>query len=152
MRILPFRLISARPLCTDLHGDILHLRNTDAGGTDGFHQKSQTLLPMLRRCVEKTLVFRPRQLTVLLPEGLPLGTEEPDSAILPAQEFQQAVDGGQHGVDGGGGVARLQKMLPPPGRGILRQLPLSQPGSELPAVPEVLPDGPGGALLSLQAG
>ena len=43
--------------------------------------------------VEKALVFRPRQLTVLLPEGLPLGTEEPDSAILPAQEFQQAVDG-----------------------------------------------------------
>ena len=107
---------------------------------------------MLRRCVEKTRVFRPHQLTVLFPEGLPLGTEEPDSAILPAQEFQQAVDGGQQGVDGGGSVARLQKMLPPPGRGILRQLPLSQPGSELPAAPEVLPDGPGGALLSLQTG
>ncbi len=80
----------------------IHRYLCDKGGTDGFHQKSQTLLPMLRRCVEKTLVFRPHQLTVLLPEGLPLGTEEPDSAILPAQEFQQAVDGGQHGVDGGG--------------------------------------------------
>lgn len=69
----------------------------NAGGADSFSQEAEALPALTCRSIEKTPVFALGQFPVLDAEAF-------DFAVLPAQEFQQTVDGGEHGVDGGGGA------------------------------------------------
>ena len=132
-----------------LDGDIPHLRDPDAGGADGLHQQAQALPAFRRRGVQELPVFRLGELPALLPESPALDPEELDLAVLPAKEFQKAVEGGEHGVNGGGGAALLDQVVPPPDGGPLVQLPASQPGGEGGCVVEVFADGARGTVLDL---
>ncbi len=131
--------------------DLLDLRYPDAGSADGFHAEPKALLSLRCRGIEKTLVFGARQLPVLLPERLSLDAEELDLAVLPAQEPKQRIDGGEHGVDGSGGAALLDQMLPPCGGVFFIQLPAPQPRGKFGGVMEVFADGAGGTVFAFQA-
>ena len=82
-----------------------------------------------------------------IPENAVLELEEFYPAVLPAQEPEQTVDGGELGVDRGRGLTALQQAGFPAGCQFLRCWAALQPGRKGADVAEVFFDGGGGALL-----
>lgn len=128
-----------------LHGNILHLADPDAGGADGLHQQSQPRF-VLRLCRSgEGVVVGPGQVPAVIPEHPPLDLEKLHPAVPEAQKVQQTVQGGEHGIDAGGGVAPLHQMGLPRRRPFLGDLPPLQPAGEGPDVPQIFLYG-GGAF------
>ena len=117
--------------------------------TEVFHDLeavSYTHLDVYKRQV----VLRPGQLPAGIPEQPPLDLQKLHPAVLTAEETEQAVEGGQHRVDGGGGIPRRLEMGLPARRGLLRHRPALQPPDKGPYVPQVFLDRPPAPLLLVQ--
>ena len=126
-----------------LYGDIPHLGDADAGSADSFQQKRQ---PFGRR--------RPQPFEVALgqvpggiPEGAALELEELHTAVLPAQEAEQAVDSGDFSVNGGRREALGEKMRLPFCGQLSGDRFAVQPGDKGSDIPQVFLDGGRGTLL-----
>ena len=91
-----------------LHREIPQLRDADAGGADGLHQKPQP--PVSLRGPQKAQVFRAAQLPLRSLVDLPLHAAQPHAAVRQAAEGEKAVHRRQHGIHGPQGVAAREQM------------------------------------------
>ena len=123
------------------HRDIPHLGYADAGGTDGLHQQGQTLLALRFCCGGEGVVVASGQVPAVIPEHSPLDLEKLHPAVRKSQKVQQTVQGGEHGVDAGGGVALLHQIGFPRRCLLLGDLPPAQPAGEATNVPEIFFNG-----------
>ena len=124
-----------------LHGEVFDLADPDAGGADGLDQQGQPRFPPGPCRGGEGVVVGPGQVPAFVPEHPPLESEELDPAVLPAQEAEQAVEGGQRPVDGGGGAPQLHQMGLPLQGLCLRERTPAQPAGKGPDVPEIFFDG-----------
>ena len=121
------------PALRGLYGDIPHLGDADAGGADGLQQERQPS----RRRRPQPLKLAACQITGSVSEGTALKLEEFHPAVLPPQEAEQAVDGGNFPVDGGRQKALGQKINLPFGSQLLCDKPAVQPGDEGADIPQI---------------
>ena len=131
------------------------MKNREAFAQLAQSSDAQRLMALLKQQsggVQEAAVVLPGDLPPLIPEGPPLEAEEFDPAVLPAQKPQEAVEGGEHGVDGSGSAAAGQKRVPPGGGVFPGQGPAVQPAGEGSDVPEVFFDGARAPLLASQVG
>ena len=85
-----------------LHSKEFQFRYPDAGAADGLDHKVKLLLVF--GCFQQPQILRLGQLLILGTIGLPLASKILNLAVWPAQEVQQLIDGGQHGIDGTDGI------------------------------------------------
>ena len=98
----------------------------------------------------KPVIFSAGQFPLFLPEQQPLDLQKGDPVLLPAQEPEQSVECGQHGVNGGRSIALGQQVLFPAGGFLPRDGSAIQPTDEGADIPQVLFNGAAASLFALQ--
>ena len=130
-----------------LHREVAHLRDPDAGGADGLHEKLQPLPAPGLGGLHQPPVLLAGQLPLPVPEDAPLHPQKFHPALLPAQEAEESVEGGELGVDRGGREPAGQQVFPPARRPLPRHRAAAHERREGPHVPQVLLHRRRGALL-----
>ena len=92
-----------------LNGEKPQFTDPDAGSADGFQNQPQPGLTLRRR--QQAQIFGLGQLLLLRAIDGILKLQASDLAVLPALKIQEAVEAGQHGVNGAHSVALLQQGL-----------------------------------------
>ena len=95
-------------LAHGLHREIPQLRDANAGGADGLHQKPQP--PISLRGPQKAQVFRAAQLPFRALVDLTLHAAQPHAAVRQAAEGKKAIHRRQHGIHGPQRVAAREQM------------------------------------------
>ena len=92
-----------------LHREEPQLRHPDAGATDGLQDQPKLGAMLCRR--QQPQVFGLCQLLLFGTVGLALGFQILYLAVLQPQKIQQAVETGQHGVDGAHRIALFDQAV-----------------------------------------
>ena len=133
-----------------LHSDIAHLADPDAGGADGLHDQGQAVPAQGAGGVQQALVLLAAQLPLLALKESALHPQGADTTVLQADETEKGVEGGQHGVDGGGAVAGADQVGLPACDCLPAHRRPRQPLQKGPCVPQVLLHCPRAPLLLRQ--
>ena len=111
---------NVRPsLPQDLYRHIPHLGHPYACGAHRLQKQRKSGVSAFLRSFQQPSVFRTVQLLFLIPESTALYLQKFHFTIVPAQISQKAVQGREHGIDRGGGIALLRQVCFPSGGAFL---------------------------------
>ena len=130
-----------------LRRDELQLRDTDTGGADGLQQQLAALVAGGAGGVQQAEILGAGKFPPGVGKNFALALERLGFASYIVNALLVVVDGGEHGVDGGGGVALGRQAVPPGGDGLaVGGIPRPGVGKKAGEGFGVLLDG-GGAVL-----
>ena len=137
VRSLPFKRITAFPRRT---------ASTVMYGSSETRMPQAQMVSMIsasrsfpsRLAVLTSEILFSAEIPVLVPEHLPLDLQEPRLAVLPANEPEQRVQGGQLAVHRPGAHSFFQQRVLPPGDLLPAKGPVLQPVPKLRHIPQIL--------------
>lgn len=93
-------------------GDKAEFADADACGGDGLQDQGKAVLACVFCCLHEALVFCAGEFFVFVAEVGALDFQGLDEEVSALVVFEVAVDGGEEGVDGGGGVVLHELVFP----------------------------------------
>ena len=93
-------------------GDEAEFADADAGGGDGLQDQGKAVLAGVFCGLDEALVFCAGEFFVFVAEVGALDFQGLDEEVAALVVFEVAVDGGEEGVDGGGGVVLHELVFP----------------------------------------
>lgn len=131
-------------------GDVAQLTDTDAAGTEGLHNEGETFFAGCAGDVEQALVFCARKLAAVVAKKLVLHTQELDAQGILMEKAQKAIEGNELVIDGGWLVAGCDELLLPGLHGVAGKRSITKPGCEGANMAQIILDGAGTALFTVQ--